>query len=183
MYKKKISIAKFVISVSCLGSFHMPSMAIDATSLEAGSGNRSTFIRAGLQWDWQSKWFQSNGTHLGGYWDLTAAQIRQNRYQNIPDNTKSLYDFGITPVLRFQRDDKLGWYAEGGIGAHYFSSLYNNNDRQFSTRFQFGDHIGIGYVFSTRWDVSGKIQHFSNGSIKQPNDGANFAVLKAAYRF
>jgi len=180
---KKISVNTLITVGCCLSTLHMPSLAVDSVSLEAGTGNRSTFVRAGIQSDWESRWFQSNGTHLGGYWDLTAAQIRQNRYQNIPGNTRNLYDVGLTPVLRFQRDDKLGWYAEGGIGAHYFSSLYDNNDRQFSTRFQFGDHIGIGYVFSNKWDVGAKIQHFSNGSIKQPNDGANFAILKAAYRF
>ncbi|MES2832861.1 MAG: acyloxyacyl hydrolase [Pseudomonadota bacterium] len=180
---KKISVATFITIGSCLSSLHTSVWAVDSTSLEAGTGNRSTFIRAGLQWDWKSKWFQSNGTHLGGYWDLTAAQIRQNRYQGIPDNGRNLFDLGLTPVFRFQRDDQLGWYAEGGIGVHYFSSLYDNNDRQFSTRFQFGDHIGLGYVFNNRWDIGAKIQHFSNGSIKQPNDGANFAIIKAAYRF
>ena len=176
--------ATVAMAVGCVfGSVPGTSLAVDSVSLEAASGNRSTFARAGVQWDWSSRWFQSNGTHLSGYWDLTAAQIRQNRYRGIPDNKNSLYDFGITPVFRFQRDDKLGWYGEAGIGAHYFTELYDNNDRQFSTRFEFSDHIGIGYNFTNKCEVALKIQHFSNGSIKQPNDGANFAILKAAYRF
>lgn len=180
---KKIS-RKILVALGCsLGAVHLPGLAIDSASLETGTGNRSTFIRAGVQWDWMSTWLQSNGTHLGGYWDLTAAQIQENYYQGIYDRTKNLYDLGITPVLRFQRDDKLGWYAEGGIGLHYFSSLYDNNERKFSTRFQFGNHLGIGYIFSNKLEIGAKLQHFSNGGIKQPNNGANFAVIKLGYHF
>ena len=177
-------ISAAMLSVAALaGGWQTTCLAVDSTSLEFGTGNKSQFIRAGAQWDWGSKWFQSNGTHLGGYWDLTGAVIRENRYRNIPGNSESLFDLGITPVFRFQNDNKLGPYAEAGIGAHVFSELYDNNSRRFSTAFEFGDHIGIGYVFANKWELGLKVQHFSNGGIKKPNSGANFAVIKAAYRF
>lgn len=183
MRSKQISVAA-LLSVGCIGAcWQSTSFAVDSASLEFATGNKSTIARVGVQWDWANRFFQSNGTHIGGYWDLTAAQIRQNRYQNIVDNTKSIYDIGITPVFRFQRDDKLGLYAEAGIGAHYFSDLYDNNSRHFSTKFEFGDHLGVGYVFNNKWDVGLKVQHFSNGGIKKPNSGANFAVVRAAYHF
>jgi hypothetical protein len=38
-------------------------------------------------------------------------------------------------------------------------------------------------VFSNGLDVGLKLQHFSNGGIKKPNSGANFAVLRVAYPF
>lgn len=177
-----------IISLGCIATgWHGASQAadygIDAASLEFATGNHSTITRAGVQWDWANRWFQSNGTHLGGYWDATAAVIRENRYKNIVGDTANLIDLGITPVLRFQRDTKLGPYAEAGIGAHVFSHLYDNNGRRFSTAFEFGDHIGIGYVFSNHLELALKVQHFSNGGIKHPNSGANFAVAKVAYRF
>lgn len=172
------------LAVGCIAAgWHAPSLAVDSASLEFATGNKSTITRIGAQWDWQNRWFQSAGNHLGGYWDLTGAQIQENQYRNIRDNTKNIYDIGITPVFRYQADDKLGLYAEAGIGAHYFSDLYDNNSRRFSTRFEFGDHIGVGYVFASKWELGLKVQHFSNGGIKKPNSGANYAVLKAAYRF
>ncbi|MFZ6775118.1 acyloxyacyl hydrolase, partial [Undibacterium sp. SXout7W] len=61
--------------------------------------------------------------------------------------------------------------------------IYNNNGRQFSTNFQFGDHIGVGYVLNNGWDLSFKIQHYSNGGVKHPNPGGNFAVIKAGMAF
>lgn len=156
--------------------------AADSASIEYGTGNKTQFVRFGAQWKWDKQWFQSNGTHLGGYWDATLSQWRGNRYQGT-DATQNLTDIGITPVFRFEADDKKGWYAEAGIGAHYLSSIYDNNNRKFSTTFQFGDHIGVGCVLSNGWDIGLKIQHFSNGGIKHPNPGANFAVLKAGYAF
>lgn len=139
--------------------------------------------RFGLQWAWGEKWWQSKGAHLGGYWDLSLAHWRGNRFQARPDHTQNLAAIGLTPVFRLQRDTLTGWYAEVGIGAHYLSEPYDNNGRRFSTRFQFGDHIGVGYVFPNRLDLGLKIQHISNGSIKNPNPGLNFAILRARHPF
>lgn len=90
---------------------------------------------------------------------------------------------GITPVFRYQRDEKLGWYVEGGIGANLFSELYNNDDNRLSTAFQFGDHLGVGYVTDNKWDLGLRIQHYSNASIKRPNSGVNFIIASARYSF
>ena len=157
--------------------------AADSASFEFGTGDKTKMVRVGAQWKWDAMWWQSNGTHIGGYWDLTLAQWRGNRFRNIPGNTQNITAIGITPVFRFQNDSRKGLYFEAGIGAHLLSELYDNNDQQLSTRFQFGDHLGIGYVFANNADVSLKIQHFSNGSIKKPNDGVNFAVVRVSYPF
>lgn len=157
--------------------------AADSFSIEAGAGDRTNMVRAAVQWDWEKKWFHSNGTHLGGYWDLSGAYWKQRRYRDIPGETDYLYDIGLTPVFRFQRDDKRGFYGEAAIGVHYLSELYNNAGKRLSTRFQFGDHIGVGYVFNNNVDVGLRIQHISNGSIKKPNSGVDFAILRVAYRF
>ncbi len=148
-----------------LFSVQSRSYAIDSISGEFATGNKTQMIRIGAQWDWKKNCFQSNGTHLGGYWDLTAANWRG------------------TPVFRFQNDSQLGFYAEAGVGAHRLSDLYDNNGRRLSTLFQFGDHIGIGYIFNKKLDIGLKIQHFSNGGYKKPNNGANFAVAKVGYLF
>lgn len=157
--------------------------AADSISIEAANGDRTNIFRVAAQWQWNKKWFQSNGTHLGGYWDVGAAYWRQNRYLDQRGNTNGLYDLGITPVFRFQSDHKLGWYLEAGIGAHYLSELYNNNGARLSTRFQFGDHIGIGYVLGNNLDIGLRIQHYSNGGFKKPNTGVDVAVLRVAYQF
>lgn len=157
--------------------------AVDSVSLEFGAGEHAKIARIGLQSQWQSRWWQSSQNHLGGYWDMSLAQWRGSRFRNEIDARQNITDLGITPVLRFQANDKKGWYIEAGIGAHLLSDLYDNAGRRFSTRFQFGDHLGIGYVTRQNFTVSLSVQHFSNGGIKHPNPGTLFGVVKVAYKF
>lgn len=172
------------LAIGCLlAILSTPGMAADSASVEFGSGDKTKMVRLGAQWKWNSMWWRSNGTHISGYWDFTLAQWRGNRFQNIPGNTQHITSVGITPVFRWQKDSRRGFYLEAGIGAHLLSELYDNNDKQLSTNFQFGDHIGMGYVFANDADISLKIQHFSNASIKKPNDGVNFAVVRVTYPF
>lgn len=169
--------------ISLLAVLSPASIAADSLSVEFGAGDKTKMLRLGAQWKWDRMWWRSNGTHIGGYWDLTAAQWRGNRFRNVPGITQNITSVGITPVFRFQNDSLKGFYLEAGIGAHLLSELYDNNDKQLSTRFQFGDHVGIGYVFANNADISLKFQHFSNASIKKPNDGVNFAILRASVPF
>lgn len=157
--------------------------AVDSASIELGTGNQTKILRLGLQWKWERTWWRSNGTHLGGYWDATIAQWRGDRFRNIPGANQRITSVGITPVFRFQKDSGKGPYAEAGVGMHLLSELYDNDDRQLSTRFQFGDHVAVGYVFTGGLDLKLKLQHFSNGGIKQPNDGVNYAIISAAFPF
>lgn len=175
----------FYLSASLTGylAFSTPSYAVDSASVEFATGNKTKMARIGAQWEMEKRWFQSNGTHLGAYWDLTLAQWREEQYQGVRGRSENITDIGITPVFRFQNDSKLGPYGEIGIGAHLLSGLYDNNGRKLSTNFQFGDHLGVGYVFTNKLDVSLKFQHFSNGGFKQPNNGVNFGVVRASYKF
>ncbi|MCE3603048.1 acyloxyacyl hydrolase [Massilia sp. P8910] len=156
---------------------------VDHASLEFGGGAKVQMVRFGVQKDWERRWFQSNGTHVSGYWDASIAQWRGNAYQNVDGRHQNITNIGFTPVFRFQADDMRGWYAEAGVGLNLLSKLYDNDSNRLSTAFQFGDHLGVGYVFANQWDVGMKVQHFSNGGYKEPNSGVNFLVLKASRRF
>jgi lipid A 3-O-deacylase len=172
----------------CLGALAamliaLPCLAIDAASIELGGGDEVRMVRLGVQSHWQKRWFQSNGTHLGGYWNATIGHWRGNAYRHVYGQHQNIGSIGLTPVLRFQSDHLTGWYAEAGIGANLLSRLYENNGDHLSTRFQFNDHVGAGYVFKNGWDVGIKFEHFSNGGIKKPNSGVNFVLFKVARPF
>ena len=55
----------------------------------------------------------------------------------------------------------------------------------FSSNFQFGDHVAGGVRFGDKgqYDVQLRLQHLSNGGIKHPNPGINFAILGFQYHF
>jgi len=171
--------ASFTVSQSAQADDQL----IDRASFEIGGGKKVQMVRFGVQSDWSRRWFQSNGYHLGGYWDASIAQWRGTAYRDVRGQHQNITNIGFTPVFRYQRDDLKGWYGEGGIGVNLLSELYNNDGNRLSTAFQFGDHIGAGYVFDNQWEVGMKIQHFSNASIKKPNSGANFLQLKISRRF
>lgn len=155
----------------------------DSVSVEIGSGRNVQMARVAVQSKWERRWFQGNGTHLGGYWDLSLAQWRGSAHQDVKGRHQHLTGVGLTPVFRLQADDMQRWYFEGGIGIHLLSKLFDNNSDYLSTKFQFGDHIGAGYVFQNGWEAGLQLQHFSNGGVKRPNSGVNFLVFKVARAF
>jgi hypothetical protein len=158
-----------------------PVHAIDGVSIEAGNGNGVDMGRIGLQSDWKKRWFQGNNWHVGGYWDLAAGYWDRNA---LPGQNDSITDIGLTPVFRLQQNDLKGPYLEAAVGLHLLSKT-SIGDRRFSTRFQFGDHVGIGYRFGAKsaFDLSYRYQHLSNGSIKRPNNGINFNQIRLQYHF
>ncbi len=184
--EKNMQIKK-LFAVAAVGMAAQSAFAFDVNSayVEYGSGPKVQMVRLGATQDFKPdwSWFNSNGTHLTGYWDASVGFWEARQWDNVPDAKKHFGDIGFTPVFRFENTNKKGFYVEGGIGAHVLSRLYDNNRKHLSTAFQFGDHIGVGYVFDNKWEVALKAQHYSNGGIKEPNSGVNFVVMKVAYRY
>ena len=154
------------------------SRAVDGIAVVAGEGRNVDMLRVGAQWRWSARWFQGQNAHLGGYWDVGAAQWRRDE----AGRHGNLAEFGVTPIFRLQANDLRGFYLEGGIGAHLLSETRLGSKR-YSTAFQFGEHIGFGYRFGARgaYDLGYRYQHVSNGDIKTPNNGADFHQVRLQY--
>ena len=77
------------------------------------------------------------------------------------------------------------WFLEAGVGLSLTSVLYQTQAKRFSTRFNFGTHLGLGRNFGTRGEheLSLRVEHFSNAGIRHPNPGENFVQLRYVYRF
>lgn len=184
--EKNMQIKKlFAVAAAALVAQSAFAFDVNSAYVELGSASKLKMVRLGATQDFKPEWswFESNGSHLTGYWDASAGYWEARQWENVPDNKKHLYDIGFTPVFRFEKTNKKGFYVEGGIGAHLMSGLYRNANKRQSTAFEFGDHVALGYVFDNNWDVAIKGQHFSNGSIKEPNSGVNVILLKVAHRY
>ena len=109
-----------------------------------------------------------------------ATRFTLERARNGED---TIYDVGLTPVFRLEGTAPGSAYFEAAIGFHLLSDLQIDHDRPFSTRFQFGDHIGVGRRFGPRerYDLSLRLQHLSNGGIRRPNPGIDFLQLRFQY--
>ena len=128
------------------------------------------------------------GWRLGSW--RAGLQIEANLGYWVPDPDREegqrIVDAGLTPVFRFGRDEPSArFFIEAGIGAHLLSHTSPYRGRDFSTAFQFGDLIGIGWRLGQArdYELALRLEHFSNASIKQPNQGIEFLQLRLVRRF
>jgi len=123
------------------------------------------------------------GTQATGYWDLYGTY-------HVSDNPRG-DDFktwlvDLTPTFRLRFDEgRSNWFVDGGVGVSYTDVLYRSDVKSFSTRFNFGTHVAVGYSFGERraQEISLRVQHYSNASIKKPNPGENYVQLRYAHAF
>lgn len=161
---------------------------IDAISLSYGEEkgrNNTRMYRLGVQNKWERTWLNDGAWYVGGYWDTELAYMKAD---HISGRNDEIFDLGLTPVFRMQRDASISSgvspYAEAGIGPHLLSET-SLGFKQYSTAFQFGSLIGFGLGFGDKgqYELSYRFQHISNANIKTPNNGINLHILRLGYNF
>lgn len=140
-------------------------VAEDAQSLTVG---------ASRDWRWEKQYRYG---HVSGQW-----QGEVGRWHSDSENSTQL---GVTPALRWRPNGwSEGWFVEGGIGVNVIFPKYDTRKKEFSTTFNFGDHIALGKRFGNddqhEWSL--RFQHFSNARIKRPNPGENFLQFRYTHR-
>lgn len=140
-------------------------------------------VRVILQKPWQKVWWEDNYWTLSGFWELSLGAWESNRE---PLDDDLLYDIGITPVFRLLEKGYSGSrvFLEGAIGLHFVTER-DFADQDLSTNFQFGDHLGAGFVFGPdgRYALAYRFQHVSNGSISGENEGIDIQWIHATCAF
>ncbi len=176
-------IIAFILAATATTAQAVDSMSIEGGTSFSSRGDDTDMVRAGVQWDWGVKWFEHESWYLTGYWDLSLG------YWHTDDklDNHDVVDFGFTPTFRLRSSATSGFipYAEFAVGAHYLTDKDISDKRKFSTNFQFGDHIGLGFMFGDKgqYDLSYRLQHLSNASIDSPNPGINFNQIRFQYHF
>ncbi len=154
--------------------------ALATAEIGSGAGIDNTWLaRAGLQWQWSKLSSRSERFDFQMRWQISAGLWRGDR---------EIVDFALTPILRLGLTQPITGtfypYLEGAVGFHYVSDIAMRN-RVFSTNFQFGDHLGVGAQIGRHRtiDLCYQFQHLSNASIKRPNAGINFHIVRIGVRF
>lgn len=147
-------------------------------SLGLGQSNDGVDIyRLGLQKDFGATWFLSETGGLSGYFEGSAAFWEKGG----EDNTV----FAATPVFTYSFNLKshpaVHPYIEGGIGAAYVSKKVIDG-RDLSSHFQFEDRLGVGIDIRGH-KLAAQFFHYSNGGIKNPNDGINIWLVSYSFAF
>ncbi len=151
-----------------------------------GSGENVNAVRLGAQWDWNDDLLEVFGFNLGTFW-----QLDYSKWQSTIDSSQmgANNTLGLTPVFRFTRsfgagDHPTKVYLDTSLGVYLFSST-QVNDSKFGSNFQFSDSLAMGAYFGEKnqWTVGYKFQHYSNGSVKLPNNGINLNFLTVSYEY
>lgn len=94
---------------------------------------------------------------------------------------RSLWQVGLTPMVRWWPANH--WYIEGGIGGLTLMNHTRFSNKEFSTAFQFGNSIGLGWFFADNWRFGMRYSHYSNASIKTPNPGFDILSFSISHTF
>lgn len=152
----------------------------DAVFLQAGIAENARAATGGATWDWGEHTILTVPLVLQG--EVSLGGWRTQAEAGRP--AEWFTDLGVTPVLRYRfAGSRL--FVEAGIGLHFITPRYENGDRRFSTRWNFGDHVAIGGRFGERdrHELALRVQHYSNGGVRKPNPGEDFLQLRYLYHF
>ncbi|MCQ4264431.1 acyloxyacyl hydrolase [Stutzerimonas stutzeri] len=128
-----------------------------------GQGDMS--YRAGLAFDWDKSWLNSDTGHLSGYWDAAYT------YWEGGDDYTAAHSLSFAPVFVYEFSGfKYTPFVEGGVGVAFFSKT-DVGEQQLGSSFNFENRIGAGLKLPHAQKVGIRAMHYSNAGIKQPNDG------------
>ncbi|RYF42071.1 MAG: acyloxyacyl hydrolase [Comamonadaceae bacterium] len=155
-------------------------MFIDGARAASDVGLASVGVQ--LPWGWHRPLL---GGELTGHWDAHIAHWR------VPAGTaaserRHWTQLALVPTLRLRFDGgRSAWFVEGGIGLSVLDGRYATRHKNFSTRFNFTDHQGVGFNFGARrqHELMLIVRHVSNGGIRKPNPGEDFVQLRYGLAF
>jgi lipid A 3-O-deacylase len=129
------------------------------------------------------QWFE---TERGG-WRVTGyPELQVNRFERSGDDLVqggAFATFRVDPARASLRP-----YFEGGVGVNLFSRD-RLASKTFATRFQFGEHLGLGVTWGGGPGASNetwfgmRISHYSNATIRRPNPGIEALQFVIGHRF
>lgn len=149
-------------------------------SLRFFHGENDNYERTGLSLRfgplWERKWGNWNA---GIHPEIEASRFH---YSGPSDGHNWIWQGGAAGMFRVTRGDGgLKPYGELGIGGSMFSRT-SLGPKEFSTIFQFSEHLGAGLEFG-RFTAGWRYSHFSNAGIRKRNNGIDVHQFVLGARF
>ncbi|WP_035240231.1 acyloxyacyl hydrolase [Desulfobacter vibrioformis] len=132
--------------------------------------------RIGLLKAWDVRWLENPTGCVTGYFEVSY-----NRWEADGETTNGV---AFSPVLQYTFNTRISQfhpYVEGGIGIAYIDDYVIKN-RNLSSNLHFEDRIGAGIRFR-HLDLNFRYLHYSNASLKEPNDGIDIFMGTLSWYF
>jgi lipid A 3-O-deacylase len=172
--------ARFIFVLLLILTTFTESHAFEGISLGMGRARGSIDIyHLGLQKQFNNQWLGSKVGYLSGYHEISLNCWKHEK--------ESIKQAAYSPVFTYVFAGMIKSicpYLEGGIGIGLLSEK-TISGRDLSTHFQFEDRIGLGLRIGRRYthDLNIRYMHYSNASIKQPNDGIDIFIFSYTFSF
>lgn len=173
MLKKQPFTPGIAALVLSMGTASVSATDLGFTLAGGVTGESSQTARIAIQKDFSRSWWQSTTGRLTGYWDLGYTHW-------FDDDRSNNHSLSFSPVLVYEfAGQRFRPYVELGVGVALFADtrVEGNN---LASAFQFEDRFGFGVRYLNH-EVGLRAIHYSNASIKQPNQGLESFALH--YRF
>ncbi|QAU35779.1 hypothetical protein EKL02_17305 [Janthinobacterium sp. 17J80-10] len=167
----------------CLFLIASPAQAQASSLYELAPAATNKLGRLGFQLKWQAHWYQGNSNYLSGYWDASLARAFSPGQQNLAGVGPSGPDQGLAAVLRYQRNDGTGFYAEAGTGPRYQANSFDLAGRAQGSRLAVNALAGVGFVWKNGVDLGFKAVHVTRGQGKDGNEPSNVVGIDLKYRW
>lgn len=158
-------------------------MAADAASISIERASGAVGLHAALAYEWAHRdpalprWLEWTGADPR--LELGVAVWRADQA-----GTERATTVGVTasPMLRWSFDRTAAGrpFVDLGLGPRVWSGTHLGERHRFGTAFEFGTTLGVG-LRRSGYDLFMRIEHTSNGGIRQPNTGINFVQLGLAF--
>ncbi|AVS69022.1 acyloxyacyl hydrolase [Paracidovorax avenae] len=178
--------AFFILAAAAAAGVHAQTAGTEGPSVYVQGGwaeHQTDSATVGVTLPWTSWRSELWGSEVRGYWDIYASRWS---YDSVDGGSGHATLAGITPTFRLRPDNgRSPWFLEGGVGITYMDKRYHTPHKEFSTRYNFASHLGLGYSLGAQrqHEIAIRVQHLSNAGIKRPNPGENFVQLRYAYHF
>lgn len=160
-----------------------PGVYLEAGDTPFRDGDSASYsVGMGLLLPWPASTAFSQGAQ-SLYWDLFAGNWSA---RDASGGRSNFAQAGAILNWRYRFDEgRSPWFAELGVGGSLMDRTYHTPERQFSTRFQFTEVIGLGLSLGDQGqhELGLRLQHFSNAGIEKPNPGETFLRARYTYRF
>ncbi|AVS60326.1 acyloxyacyl hydrolase [Paracidovorax avenae] len=175
-----------ILAAAAAAGVHAQTAGTEGPSVYVQGGwaeHQTDSATVGVTLPWTSWRSELWGSEVRGYWDIYASRWS---YDSVDGGSGHATLAGITPTFRLRPDNgRSPWFLEGGVGITYMDKRYHTPHKEFSTRYNFASHLGLGYSLGAQrqHEIAIRVQHLSNAGIKRPNPGENFVQLRYAYHF
>jgi hypothetical protein len=92
-------------------------------------------------------------------------------------------DIGVSAVLRYQRNDGTGFYAEAGTGPQYQSYSFDWAGRPQGNRLALNTSAGGGFVWKNGVDLGFKASYSTRGQGMDGGDAMGAIGIGLSYRW